>query len=107
MGVVGWQLAAQRAGADVAALVCDRAVPWPLSARLSGHLLLGGPRCAMLPRWQVRDVLLDTAPGLAPTVDEPLAPGQVWCVVLWHEDGRERCHAVPMRHESAATGGVA
>lgn len=94
---LGWQLAAQRDGADVAAIVCDQAVPWPAAAGDPGHVLLRGHRCAVLPRWQVQKATADAAVELVPALDAPVEAGQLWCLVLWREGERQECLVVPYR----------
>lgn len=101
---LGWQLAGQRPGADVAAIVCDADVPWPIAAGDPGHVLARGHRCAVLPRWQVRDAAVDEAAALGPVVDEPVEAGQLWCLVLWREDGRVQCLVVPYAPPPAVSG---
>lgn len=87
---LGWQLAAAPPG-DLAALVCDAAVPWPSAA--AGHELPRGHRCALLPRADVRAL---AGAELAPALDGPTGPGQVWCLLLWHDGERPRVLVVPV-----------
>lgn len=90
---LGYQLAAARG--DVAALVAAPGVDWPVISE--PHTTRAGVRCAALPLAVVAGVVVATAPTLAVFFELPIAPGEVWCLVLWGGVGEERAMLVPMR----------
>ncbi len=61
------------------------------------HTTRAGVRCAALPLAVVAGVVVATAPTLAVFFELPIAPGEVWCLVLWGGVGEERAMLVPMR----------
>lgn len=52
----------------------------------------------------IGDVVRLVAPSIEPALEEPTGPGELWCLVLWGERGRERAALVPVTPSARAPG---
>jgi hypothetical protein len=97
---LGYQLAA--ASGDVAAVIAAPGIDWPGAA--APHVTPAGVACGLVARSVAAAVVRLVAPSIAPALEEPVEPGEVWCLVLWGERGAEQAVLVPTRPMARAAG---
>ncbi len=106
LGHVSRALAIQHAaarGGDVAAVVTAPGAEWP--ALQPPHRTRLGACCAVLPG---RGVRADAhAAAIAHLLEVDLAPGMIWCLVLWGEGDEGSAMLIPVRPLIAPVRGLA
>lgn len=92
---LGYLYPAAAARGEVAAVVTAPGVRWPaLRVPFQSRT---GVQCAVLPLLKVADLAVREAPSVAQALEEPVEPGEMWCLVLWRDRGEPHATLVPMR----------
>jgi hypothetical protein len=105
---LGWKLEAARLAEEAwglgpsAAVVCAPGIDWP--GITPPHVTPAGVQCGLMQRSLVAGVVRVVAPSIAPALEQPVEPGEVWCLVLWGARGAERAVLVPTRPMTGTRG---